>query len=164
MSKINQGLPTILGVNVEDISPKVKQKVKPIVTPSVSPIETLPDLTRYMKPLNLPKEVKDEYGYTPAQNKVIQDYYTRDDRGSSKGAFKKFVKDYGEPTKLVNSEILKNNINDRPKRDILDYIDQQRHIYEGTPLSEKNKKINKNLERNQKEIKPKINNQQKDIK
>jgi len=50
-----------------------------------------------------------------------------------------------EPTKLADSEILKNNINAVPKRDILDHIDQQRHIYEGTPLSEKNKKINAGL-------------------
>jgi len=47
--------------------------------------------------------------------------------------------------KLADSEILKKNINARPKRDILDYVDQQRHIYEGTPLSEKNKKINTTL-------------------
>jgi hypothetical protein len=61
------------------------------------------------------------------------------------------IKEYNEmmayltrrpPAKLVDSPILKNNINAVPKRDILDYVDQQRHIYEGTPLSEKNKKIN----------------------
>jgi len=61
----------------------------------------------------------------------------------SKGAFKQAVRDYNkEPAKLVDSPILKNNINAVPKRDISDHIDQQRHIYEGTPLSEKNKKIN----------------------
>ena len=150
---MSKGLPYLLGID----EPKVKPKAKP----EASPIETLLDFTN-MPPLNLPKEVKDEHGYTPTQNKVIQDWYTRDDRGSSKGAFKKFVKDNREPAKLVDSKILKNNINDRPKRDVLDYIDQVRHTYEGTPLSEKNKKIN-NLERT-KEIKTKINNKQKDIK
>ena len=64
----------------------------------------------------------------------------------SKGAFKQAVRDYNkEPAKLVDSPILKNNINAVPKRDISDHIDQQRHIYEGTPLSEKNKKINAGL-------------------
>ena len=61
----------------------------------------------------------------------------------SKGAFKQAVKDYNkEPAKLADAEILKNNINARPKRDMLDYINQQLHTYDGAPLSEKNKKIN----------------------
>ena len=61
----------------------------------------------------------------------------------SKGAFKQAVRDYNkEPAKLADAEILKNNINARPKRDMLDYINQQLHTYDGAPLSEKNKKIN----------------------
>jgi len=79
----------------------------------------------------------------------------------SEGAFKEYIKDgmaptkeYLERTKKYNKPKEKpqylynpvsndlDNVNaPAPKRDILDYINQQQHIYEGTPLSEKNKKI-----------------------
>ena len=47
----------------------------------------------------------------------------------SKGAYDKFVKQGKEPTA-------------KPKRDILDYVNQVQHTYDGVPLNENNKKIN----------------------
>ena len=47
----------------------------------------------------------------------------------SKGAFDKFVKQGKDGFAP-------------PKRDILDYVNQVQHTYDGAPLSEKNKKIN----------------------
>ena len=84
-----KGIATILGVTPPN-------KTTGVATPKTpeDPLMEYIDKVIYMKPLELPKNVlkRDEYGYTPAQNKEIQDWYTKDDRGNSKGKFKEFVK------------------------------------------------------------------------
>ena len=84
------GLAGILGV----APPRKKPKV---LTPEDPLMDFASTLVR-MKPLELPKNVlkKDEYGYTPAQNREINNYLTRP-----------------EPSKLENSKIFENNINRR---------------------------------------------------
>ena len=49
----------------------------------------------------LPEEKKDEFGYTPSQNKEIEKQITKDTSGS-KGAWKRFVKDNQEAEKKDN--------------------------------------------------------------
>ena len=92
-----KGLANILGVT----PPK---KTTRVVTPE-PPEDPLMDFANTMsnvKPLELPKNVlkKDEYGYTPAQNKQINDYLTRPGDRKFNGSFK---------------DLVKGNINDKPK-------------------------------------------------
>ena len=92
-----KGLPNILGVTPP-------RKTTRVVTPKTpeDPLMEYVDKVIYMKPLELPKNVlkKDEYGYTPAQNKQINDYLTRPGDRKFNGSFQNLVK---------------GNINDKPK-------------------------------------------------
>ena len=69
-----KGLASILSIN----PPKTKPKVL-TPEPHEDPLMDFVDPVVYMKPLELPKNVlkKDEYGYTPAQNREINNYLTR---------------------------------------------------------------------------------------
>ena len=92
-----KGLANILGVT----TPRKKPKA---LTPE-SPEDPLMDFANTMshvQPLELPKNVlkKDEYGYTPAQNKQITDQITRPTTRKFNGSFQNLVK---------------GNINDKPK-------------------------------------------------
>ena len=92
-----KGLANILGVNPP-------RKTTRVVTPKTpeDPLMEYVDKVIYMKPLELPKNVlkRDEYGYTPAQNKQINDYLTRPGDRKFNGSFQNLVK---------------GNINDKPK-------------------------------------------------
>ena len=74
---MSKGLPYLLGFN----TPKIKPK-NYVVAP------TQLDVTEYLlniKPLDLPVTK------TINKKKLANDYYTKDDRGNSKGAFEKFT-------------------------------------------------------------------------
>ena len=92
----SKGLGNILGVN----PPKNTTKM---VTPKPpeDPLMEYIDKVIYMKPLELPKNVlkRDEYGFTPAENKQIQDQFTKPATPKFNGSFK---------------DLVKGNINDRP--------------------------------------------------
>jgi len=115
------------------IQKMLKQLMRYIYNPVTQELDDTTDKNFGKKNMKI-KEYNQMMNYLTRREPTIKE---------SKGAFKQAVRDYNkEPAKLVDSPILKNNINAVPKRDISDHIDQQRHIYEGTPLSEKNKKIN----------------------
>ena len=93
----SEGLGNILGLN----PPKKTTRVVTPKTPE-DPLMEYVDKVIYMKPLELPKNVlkKDEYGYTPAQNREINNYLTR-----------------REPPKVANVPILNNNINNKVREE-----------------------------------------------
>jgi hypothetical protein len=109
--------------------------------------------------LNLPPETKDEFGYTPSQNKEIEKQMVKD-TSKSKGAWARFMKAQEEAeraakSKLENLPILNRNINNRkltgtrtglsrggldtkvmPKKDkMLQYIDDHLIVYENKKAS-----------------------------
>ena len=92
----SKGLGNILGVN----PPKNTKVVTP--KPPEDPLMEYIDKVIYMKPLELPKNVlkRDEYGFTPAENKQIQDHLTKPPTRKFNGSFK---------------DLVKGNINDKPK-------------------------------------------------
>jgi len=92
-----KGLANILGV----IPPKKTTRVLTPKTPE-DPLLDYIDKVIYMKPLELPKNVlkRDEFGYTPAQNKQITDQITKPAPRKFNGSFE---------------NIVKGNINDKPK-------------------------------------------------
>ena len=93
----SKGLGNILGVN----PPREKPKVLTPKTPE-DPLMDYIDKVIYMKPLELPKNVlkRDEYGFTPAENRQITDQITRPTTRKFNGSFE---------------NIVKGNINDKPK-------------------------------------------------
>ena len=105
-----KGLGSILGIN----PPKKTTKVVTLKTPE-DPLMEYIDKVIYMKPLELPKNVlkKDEYGYTPAQNREINNYLTR--RKPPKLANVPILNQEIKP-KVNGSfkDLVKGNINDRP--------------------------------------------------
>ena len=153
-------------LNLPRKTPVRTQKVYPQEDPIVSLSETLMNI----KSLSLPKsepEPKDEYGYTKKQNQEIEKQLTRD-TSKSKGAWNAFVKANTDPnkpknvhatkymeqmkdkhgsydnySKLENSKILQNNINNK-KIGVLDYIEKVKTNH-NDPGSERyvNKSLNK---------------------
>ena len=85
-----QGIANLLGVT----PPRKKPKVLTPEPPKKDPLMDFANTMIRMEPLKLPKNVlnKDEYGYTPAQNKQINDYLTRPATRSSKVPFEPLVK------------------------------------------------------------------------
>ena len=113
-----KGLAGILGVTP---SPRKKHKV---LTPEEDPLMDFADTVVHMKPLELPKNVlkKDDYGYTPSQNKEINDHLTRRHTGNSKGTFEALVK---------------GNINDKPKvreENAIERIDRINYEFDQTKV------------------------------
>ena len=92
-----KGLANILGVT----TPRKKPKALTPESPE-DPLMDYVDPVIYMQPLELPKNVlkRDEFGYTPAQNKRITDQITRPTTRKFNGSFE---------------NIVKGNINDKPK-------------------------------------------------
>ena len=92
-----KGIATILGVTPPN-------KTTGVATPKTpeDPLMEYIDKVIYMKPLELPKNVlkRDEYGFTPAENKQIQDQFTKPATPKSNRSFQNLVK---------------GNINDKPK-------------------------------------------------
>ena len=91
-----KGLATILGVT----PPKKTTRVVTPKTPE-DPLLDFANTMSHVKPLELPKNVlnRDEFGYTPAQNKRITDQITRPTTRKFNGSFQNLVK---------------GNINDKP--------------------------------------------------
>ena len=91
-----KGLANILGVT----TPRKKPKALTPESPE-DPLMDYVDPVIYMQPLELPKNVlkRDEYGFTPAENKQIQDQFTKPATPKSNRSFQNLVK---------------GNINDRP--------------------------------------------------
>jgi len=86
--------------------------MKYIYNPVSNELDTIKDI----KPLNLPKEKLDKDGYSKKQNKEIMDYYTRDDRGDSTGAFEAFKKDANGFNKFSRLNVKAfDTLNDTPK-------------------------------------------------
>ena len=92
-----KGLANILGVT----TPRKKPKALTPESPE-DPLMDYVDPVIYMQPLELPKNVlkRDEYGFTPAENKQIQAQFTKPATPKFNGSFQNLVK---------------GNINDKPK-------------------------------------------------
>jgi len=98
--------------------------ITPVRTPKVEtqedPLVSLSETLSRMKSLELPKNVlkKDEFGYTPAQNKEIEKQLTKD-TSNSKGAFKRYV----EQEKKLDKRI------DDSKRYLKGYQENVKYIW-----------------------------------
>jgi hypothetical protein len=92
---------------IDDDDKKIKPKNYTVAS-------TLPDVTEYLiksKPLNLPTTK------IVSKKKLANDYYKKDDRGRSKGAFEKFT------------AAGKNGYAPKKEKNILTHIDEIQRLY-----------------------------------
>ena len=159
-----QGIANLLGIT----PPRKKPKV---LTPE-DPPRSFADTMIRMEPLNLPKNVlkKDEFGYTPAQNKEITKQFTQD-TSKSKRAWKAFVKANDDPQRpkdipaVEYMEQMKNKhggyknysstpisktppVSQKQKISVLDYVDSMVAIHEPETATSKQKEVLKRVMRN----------------
>ena len=92
---------------IDDDDKKIEPKHYPVAS-------TLPDVTAYLiksKPLNL------QATKTINKKKLVNDYYTKDDRGKSKGAFEQFT------------AAGKNGYAPKQEKNILTHIEEIQRLY-----------------------------------
>jgi len=108
---------------IQEAREYIKRKVGPISELRAAPSLSTDDVSFLSSNLHkaiiekLPAEKKDEYGFTPSQNKEIEAYLTRPTDPNAKGSWDRFVKfneeedKRAEKLKVSNQPILNNNIN-----------------------------------------------------
>lgn len=97
-------------------------------------------ISDYLPPslsVKLPAETKNEYGYTPSEEKVIEKQMVKD-TSKSKGAWKKFVSDNAIAEKKDNElrrkkQLMRSWGLDKKTNDGVKYVGSRQHLYDDYP-------------------------------